>query len=177
MIGHRRCSPHSRFELWRGETGDHPRTAKLHHHPSPYMAFAQNQAILNLRRMVVESRGGSVPAVPATERPGERPSPNPAHSTPARSSTRTEGGPPGAAVRHSSPRRHGLLSDLRGISRASGVKSQFDHGRQATSRRHMFVIMASVSRGRSNAMITMPLRGRSHTDTGLARGVWSLSSG
>lgn len=29
-----------------------------------------------------------------------------------------------------------------------GVKSQFDHGRRATSLRHMFVIMASVSWGR-----------------------------
>lgn len=74
--------------------------------------------------------------------------PTPSRSTPARSSTRTEGGPPGAAVRHSSPQRRGLLSDLRGISRASGVKSQFDHGRRATSLRHMFVIMASVSWGR-----------------------------
>ena len=83
MIGHRRCSPHSRFELWPGETGDHPRTAKLHHNSSPYMPFAQKLAILNLRRMVVESRRRSRPCSPGdgTSRVGT-PRPNPRHLRP-----------------------------------------------------------------------------------------------
>lgn len=80
--------------------------------------------------------------------PGEWPCLTPTTSG-SRPAHRTHRCPPlGAAGGHSSPRKHGLLSDLRGISHASGVKSQFDHGRQTASLRHMFVIMASVSWGR-----------------------------
>lgn len=93
--------PFIQIDVWPGETGDHPRTAKLHHSPAPDMPFAQICAIVNLRRMVVENRrgyparspGGRRRDRPTREHPGCRADPGPQASANQSGPGTAEAGP------------------------------------------------------------------------------------